>query len=107
MVNDSSRLGDAAVAFVQDLDLPPLRGGRGLSPQGGVSRESGSPTRTHETPAATQGVLDSASKAGLVVGSSVISFVEGVPAEARSDIINCSLLAQLAANRKVPDRERV
>jgi hypothetical protein len=42
-----------------------------------------------------------------VVGSEVVSFVKGVSAERRQDIVNCALLAQLAANRKVQDKTRI
>lgn len=36
----------------------------------------------------------------MVVGSEVVSFVKGVTAERRQDIVNSALLAQLAANKK-------
>src|SRR5262245_2715396 len=39
----------------------------------------------------------------LVVGSDIISFVKGVTEERRKDIVNSALLAQLVANKKVPN----
>jgi hypothetical protein len=39
----------------------------------------------------------------LVVGSDVMSFVQGVTAERRQDLVNASLLAQLVATKRVPD----
>lgn len=39
----------------------------------------------------------------LVVGSDVISFVRGVTAERRQDLVNASLLAQLVATKRVPE----
>lgn len=43
----------------------------------------------------------------MVVGSEVVSFVKGVSAERREDIVNSALFAQLVANKKVPDRNDV
>ena len=51
--------------------------------------------------------LDAMKNQALVVGSEVVSFVNGVSAERRQDIINCALLAQLAADHTVTDRENV
>ncbi|MCB1967917.1 hypothetical protein [Accumulibacter sp.] len=45
--------------------------------------------------------FDAAKEQAAVVGSALVSFVKGVSHEQRSDIIKASLLAQLAANRKV------
>lgn len=42
-----------------------------------------------------------------VVGAGLVSFTAGVPAPRREDLCNATLLAQLAANRKVPDRAQV
>lgn len=42
-----------------------------------------------------------------VVGSGLVSFTAGVPAARREDLCNATLLAQLAANRKVADRANV
>jgi hypothetical protein len=47
--------------------------------------------------------FDAAKNQALVVGSGVISFVKGVTEERRNDIVNCALLAQLAATKKVGD----
>jgi hypothetical protein len=71
------------LAFIKDVELPdpPRRRNRAVP----------------DDPASTN---DQA----IVVGSSIVSFVNGVAPEHRSAIMNCSLLAQLAANRKVPDR---
>jgi len=42
-----------------------------------------------------------------VVGSDIVSFVKGVTPERREDIVNCSLLAQLAAKKQVSDPSRI
>ncbi len=41
----------------------------------------------------------------MVVGSDIVSFVAGTAPALREGIVNCSLLAQLAANRKVAERD--
>lgn len=43
----------------------------------------------------------------MVVGSEVVSFVKGVSAQRRKDIVNSALFAQLYANKQVPARERM
>jgi len=42
-----------------------------------------------------------------VVGSDIVSFVKGVTPKRREDIINCSLLAQLAAKKQISDPARI
>jgi hypothetical protein len=78
-----------SVSFVEGVDLP-------LPPR--QKRSGGAP--------APEAVLDDR-QAALVVGSGIVSFEEGVAPELRSGIMNCSLIAQLAANKQVPDREDV
>jgi hypothetical protein len=51
--------------------------------------------------------LDTAKTQAAIVGSEIVSFVSGVTAERREAIINSSLLAQLAAKKKVPDLTRI
>jgi hypothetical protein len=48
-----------------------------------------------------QADFDALKNQAMVVGSEVLSFVKGVSIERRQDIVNCALLAQLAANHKV------
>jgi hypothetical protein len=43
----------------------------------------------------------------MVVASDIVSFVKGVSNERRQDIVNSSLLAQLVANKKVPDKTNI
>src|SRR5262249_21926658 len=43
----------------------------------------------------------------MVVGSDIVSFVAGLAPELRESIMNCSLLAQLAANRKAPGPDNI
>jgi hypothetical protein len=43
----------------------------------------------------------------LVVGSSLVVAADGVPAQVRSDIVNCTLFAQLAASGRVTDPRKV
>lgn len=51
--------------------------------------------------------FDEVKNQATVVASEVISFVKGVSVERRQDITNCALLAQLAADHKVADRNQV
>lgn len=43
----------------------------------------------------------------MIVASDIVSFVKGVSNERRQDIVNSSLLAQLVANKKVPDKKNI
>ena len=47
--------------------------------------------------------FDTAKEQATVAGSSVISFVSGVTAEQRKDIVNALLLAQLVAKKKIAE----
>jgi hypothetical protein len=58
-------------------------------------------------PDTVTGALDGARNQATVVGSDVLSFVKGVTAEGREAIVNSSLLAQLAAKKKVPDSRNI
>jgi hypothetical protein len=51
--------------------------------------------------------LKSTDAQALVVGSSLVVAAERVPAKIRSDIINCTLFAQLAASGRVADPTKV
>ncbi|MDU6669073.1 MAG: hypothetical protein E6501_10675, partial [Bradyrhizobium sp.] len=51
--------------------------------------------------------LSRAKDQAAVVGSDVISFVNGVTTEQRQDLINSALLAQLVAKVEVPDANRI
>lgn len=51
--------------------------------------------------------FDASKQQAAAVGSSVVSFVEGISAQTREDICHAALLAQLAANKKVPDAANV
>lgn len=53
--------------------------------------------------AATPFDFDTLKEQAAVVGSDVISFVKGISAENRSDLVNASLLAQLVAKKKFPE----
>lgn len=80
---------DHARRYVVDLKLPP-----------GI--------RTRGTPVAAEPFnFDEVKDQAMVVGSDIISFVRGVTPERREDIVNSSLLAQLAAKKKVPDMSNV
>jgi hypothetical protein len=78
------------LAFIDRLELPRKPGAR-----------RGSSARV--VPKFT---IDSKNQA-MVIGSEILSFVAGVEADLRAAIMNCSLLAQLAANHAVPSRENV
>jgi hypothetical protein len=51
--------------------------------------------------------FDEMKNQAVVVGSEVVSFVKGISAERKQDIINAAMLAQLAANEKVKDRSNI
>lgn len=74
---------DHARSFVMGLDLPAPRFGA--------------------TVGAAPVDFDAARNQALVVGSEVVSFVQGVNAEQRGDIVNSALLAQLRAKKVVPE----
>ena len=79
-----------AAAFVESLDLPPaprVKRGSAESAQSDIFEE----TRNQV----------------MVVGSDIVSFVAGLDPKLREAIVNCSLIAQLAANRRVQDRSDV
>lgn len=78
----------AALAFIEEAELPaaPHR------VRSGVTAEPG--PQVSETPAA-------------LVGSEIISFVQGVTPERRQLVVQSSLLAQLVAKKKVPDDTQV
>ena len=67
-------------------------------------------------PSPTRGVVagarelidfDAQKNQAMVVASDIVSFVKGVSNERRQDIVNASLLAQLVADKKVPDKTRI
>ena len=51
--------------------------------------------------------FDQVKNQAAVVGSDIVSFVRGVTTERREDIVNSSLLAQLAAKKQVSDPARI
>ena len=75
---------DHARSFVMGLDLPAPRFGAAATPSTPIN-------------------FDAARDQALVVGSEVVSFVQGVTAEQRGDIVNSTLLAQLRAKKVVPE----
>lgn len=75
------------VAYVERLELPPKPKARG--------GHEGSPPDI---------VADVKAQA-MVVGADIVSFVAGTDPVLRTPITHCALLAQLAANRKVPSRD--
>lgn len=75
--------------------------GAGKARQFVVSAELAEPPAQSDLAQAGGLRFDAAKEQAAVVGSALVSFVKGVSHEQRSDIIKASLLAQLAANRKV------
>ncbi len=72
--------------------------------------------KTVKLPSLTRGVVEGARELidfdaqknqAMVVASDIVSFVKGVSNERRQDIVNASLLAQLVANKKVPDKANI
>jgi hypothetical protein len=88
---DMAEAGDVR-QFIADLALPERPHAGGVTAQGG---EIAAP------------VFVDQAKQAVVVGSDVVSFVQGVGAELRDAVTNSLLLAQLAASKKTPDSERV
>jgi hypothetical protein len=80
----------SARAFVDAIELPPTRGA----------------TRGFES-ADTVLELNADKEQAAVVGSEVVSFAKGVSVERRNDIVNCALLAQLVANKRIADRAKL
>ncbi len=78
---------DSARAFVAKAELPTV-------------------PRRRRVPLADLG-FETAKNQAAVVGSEVVSFVNGVTAERREAIVNSSLLAQLVARKKVADPARI
>ena len=78
----------SAREFLNAVELPPVT-------RGGIERDGE--------------VIDfnAQKNQAMVVASDIVSFVKGVSNERRQDIVNASLLAQLVANKKVPDKARI
>jgi hypothetical protein len=51
--------------------------------------------------------FEQAKNQAVVAGSDIVSFVKGVIPERREDIVNCSLLAQLAAKKQASDPSKI
>jgi len=80
---------DHARSYVYNLELPPVTRTRG---------ESADTAKLN---------FDGVKNQAMVVGSDIVSFVKGVRPERREDIVNSSLLAQLAAKKKVKDTAKI
>jgi hypothetical protein len=77
-------------AFIESAELPPRP--TGLVQQGAET---------------AQPIFDSAKDQATVVASEVVSFVAGVDKNIRDALMNCALLAQLVASKKVADRKDI
>ena len=68
-----------------------------------------SPTRARGGVEGVREIIDfnAQKNQAMVVASDIVSFVKGVSNERRQDIVNASLLAQLVANKKVPDKTNI
>lgn len=80
---------DHARSYVNSLELPPGTRTRG------------------ESVDTVKFNFDEIKDQAMVVGSDIVSFVKGVTPERREDIVNSSLLAQLAAKKKVEDMTKI
>ncbi len=78
-----------ALEFVRAAELPPP------------------PKETTTTEAVAEFNFDKHKDQALVVGSDIISFVKGVTEQRRQDLVDTALLAQLVANKQVPDPTHV
>lgn len=81
---------------------PPASPSFKRSPALGSTVVTAAPGQTAPLP-----VLDGKDQAMIVDDKSLISFVSGLSAENRADILESTLLAQLGANSKVPDHNDV
>jgi hypothetical protein len=70
---------------------------------------SGVPTRAPKFvgPGVQPAGLNASPDQSLIVGSDIVSFADGVTAERRAAITDSALLAQLVANKKVPDPAQI
>lgn len=80
-----------ARSFIADVELPPR-------PLSGAIPQNADPTIP---------VFETVKEQAAVVGSDVVSFVSGVDAATRGALSNCALLAQLAANSRVPEKKNI
>lgn len=87
----SSKKLEDALNYVDSAELPEPRPGRRGSPENKTVLDALETTRQQAT----------------VVGSEVIAFAEGVPGAFRQVLVNSTLLAQLVATKKVPDRTQI
>lgn len=80
---------DQAQRYIHSLELPPKP--PGLVERGGAAGFD----------------FDKVKNQAMIVGSDIVSFVKGVTPELREDIVNSSLLAQLAAKKQISDATRI
>jgi len=80
---------DQALRYVESLELP--------------SRPPG----TFESFEEVQFDFAKVKNQAMIVGSDIVSFMKGVTPERREDIVNSSLLAQLAAKKQISDTTRI
>jgi hypothetical protein len=80
--------------FVARVRLP-------APPEAKVLTRDGTPAALAPTGPTLQSALDATKNQAAIVGSDVVSFVNGVTPERREAIVNSTLLAQLAATQKV------
>lgn len=80
-----------ALDYIDAADLPEPRAGR----RGSLESKT------------VLNALETTRQQAAVVGAEVVAFAEGVPGAFRQDLVNSTMLAQLVANKKVPDKARV
>jgi len=81
---------ERARGFVQSAELPAPRASRGGADADTVMQ-----------------ALETTKQQAAVVGAEVVAFAEGIAGQFRKDLVNSTLLAQLVANKQVPDRSRI
>jgi len=81
-------------AFIRDARLPGLRAAKAKKLR--AMRAPEKPLRLQTTGAQA-----------LIVGSGLVVAADGVPAQTRADIVNCTLFAQLAASGSVSQKSNV
>lgn len=95
-----------ALAFVRNAKLPPAPKAAKAKAKAKGKAKGFAATAKAAAPVA-EFDFDKNKDQALVVGSDIISFVKGVTEQRRQDLANSALLAQLVANKKVPNKAHV
>jgi hypothetical protein len=99
---------ERSLRFVTSVPVPKPQPKRSLQKRPAVGRRRGTRGATEEMPVpAAPPVLEERTAQALVAGSGLVMAEDGVSAQSKEDIVNCTLLAQFAASKDVKDRSDV